>query len=221
MSEKEKQKTSLIPHTPQQPSVRASLVTRGLQDISENDSIDMYSWLDCLPRSSTLLSLSFQDGSELPSDDRNASLWSKRSSEMSIDETLPALMEERCTGFLNLNLFEKDKQTVAYSYRGYIEVEGIHPFERAAHLVGVDEKEILMCAVGILVRRLLVGQSSICLYCDGDTLLRFLADDLKSVETLIAQVNSTLRMTVVKIRKPDGTIVKRHSGLRLELSEYR
>ncbi|HEY3767195.1 MAG TPA: hypothetical protein VGN44_00855 [Candidatus Angelobacter sp.] len=220
MSDEEKPKTSLILHTPAQLSVRASLVTRGLQDIFENDSFDMYSWLDCLPPGSTLLSLSFQDGSELPNDDRDTGLWSKRSSEMSIDETLRSFMEERSTGFLNLNLFEKDMHTIAYSYRGYIEVEGVHPFERAVHLVGVDEKEILMCAVGILVRRLLVGQRSICIYCDGDTLLRFLADDLKSVEDLIAQVNSMLRVTIVKIRKLDGTIVKLRSGLRLELSEY-
>jgi hypothetical protein len=219
--DKPKNETALAALSPQELTIRHALVKRGLQSISENENTDMYSWLANIPPGSTLLSLSFQDGSELPSDDRDMSLWSKRSSEMASDEMLRALMEERCTGLINLNLLEKDLHTVTGCYRGYIEVEGTHPFERSGNLVGANEKEILMCAVGILLRRLLVVHGSIRIYCDGDTLLRFLSDDLKSVETLVEQINSTLDMTVVKIRKPDGTIAKRQSGLFLDLTEYR
>jgi hypothetical protein len=212
---------SLAAQPPQQLSIRASLVSRGLQEISGNANIEnMYAWLDHLPGGSTLISISFQNGSQLPEEGRDMALWSKRLSEMTEQETRQAFYEEECTGLLSSHAFTEDLERNTYAWRGYIEIEGTHPFERSVNLVGASEKEMFLSAVGILLRRSLVRYSSIRLYCGGDTLLEFLSANLKDVQAFIEEANSELRATVVNIRKPDGTITKRLSGLSLVLTEH-
>jgi hypothetical protein len=213
---------SLASLLPQQLRIRASLVSRGLLEIVANENTeDMYSWLANLPQGSTLLSLAFLDGSALPKDCRDTSVWGKRVSNMSEDEMLRELMEDRCSGLPSWRAFDEDSQRKAYSWRGYIEIEGVHPFERSVNLVGANEKKVFLSAVGILLRRSLVGIASIRIYCGGDTLLQFLAKNLEDVQTFIEETNSEFGKIVVEIRKPDGTMVKRRSGLRLELTEHR
>jgi hypothetical protein len=216
-------RASLVPQSAQQLEMRASLVSRGLQEISRTEDVkNMYSWLASLPRGSTLLSVSFRDGSELPKDDRDMSVWSKRSSEMSAAEIRHELREDRCTGLPSPRAFDDDAEEHTYLWSGYIEIEGVHPFERSVNLVGANEKEMFLSAVGILLRRrLLCGYGPIRLYCGGDTLLQFQCGNLKDIQAFIEQANSELRTTVVTIRKPDGTIAKCQSGLRLELTEHR
>lgn len=220
--DKQKKEIYLASLPPQQLSVRGSLISRGLQEIVANENIeDMYSWLASLPRRSTLLSLAFLDGSVLPSDCRDTSVWGKRVSEMSEEEQIRELMEDQCSGLPSGRAFDEDTQRNAYSWRGYIEIEGVHPFERSGNLVGANEKEMFLSAVGILLRRSLVGLASIRIYCGGDTLLQFLSTNLEDVQTFIEEANSEFDSIIVEIRRPDGTIVKRRSGLRLELTEHR
>lgn len=219
--DKKTNEMSLAAQSPQQLSIRASLVSRGLQEISGNVNIEnMYAWLNHLPRGSTLISISFQNGSQLPEESRDMALWNKLLSEMTEQERRRAFYEEECTGLRSSHAFTEDKERNTYVWRGYIEIEGVHPFERSVNLVGANEKEMFLSAVGILLRRLLVRNSSIRLYCGGDTLLQFLSANLKDVQAFIEQANSELGTTAVNIRKPDGTIAKRQSGLSLELTEH-
>ena len=213
--------TSLVVQATQLLRIRASLISRGLQQISETERPrDMYSWLDKLPPRSTLLSVSFQDGTELPGDNRDKSSWGKHSAEMSKEEIIRELLEDQCTGLPSARAFDEDAKEHRYLCRGYIEIEGVHPFERSVKLVGASEKEIFLSAVGVLLRRRLAWNGSTRIYCGGDTLLEFRSVSLADVEAFIEQANSELRTTVVKIRKPDGTIAKCYSGLRLEVTRH-
>jgi hypothetical protein len=218
---KDQNEMSLSTQAPQQISIRASLVSRGLLDISKGEHTnDMYSWLANFPRESTLMGLTFLDQSDLPSDHRDLSLWGKHSSEMSGEEMQRELLEDRCSGLPTSRSFRENAGRNMYAWRGYIEIEGIHPFERSLNLIGGSEKEILLSAVGVLVRRLLVGYSLMHITCDGDTLLQFSSANLEDVQDFIAKVNSDLSKTVAKIRKPDGTIAERQSGINLVLTEH-
>ncbi|HEY2390751.1 MAG TPA: hypothetical protein VGK22_06230 [Candidatus Angelobacter sp.] len=222
MSDKEKKnEIFLATQQPLKLSIRKSLISRGLKNISEDERMNMYTWLDSLPHGSILFSLNFPDESEFPTDDRDVSYLNKHHSEMSKEEEFLALTQESCTGLLSLRAFGVDAQKNKYPHKGYIEIEGIHPFERSLRLTGGHEKEKLMSAIGALVRSLLVAHNSMRIYCDGDTLLRFHSFTLEEIQAFVEQVNSTLHTTVVNIRKPDGTVAKRKSGLYLELTEYK
>jgi hypothetical protein len=180
----------------------------------------VYAWLDRFPQGSILISVSFQDGSELLKDPRDIHLWHKPYQEVLEQDRRRAFYEEESTGLPSSHAFTEDAKKDIYAWRGYIEIEGVHPFERSLNLVDANEKEIFLSAVGILLRRLLVAYPSTRIYCGGDTLLRFLSTNLKNVHAFIEQANADLRTTAVNIRKPCGTITSRRSGLYLELSEY-
>lgn len=147
--DKKTNEISLAAQSPHQLNTRASLISRGLQEISGNENIEnMYAWLDHLPRGSTPISISFQNGSQLPEEARDMSLWSKLLSEMTEQESLRAFYEEECTGLLSSHAFTQDLKSNTYAWRGYIEIEGVHPFERSVNLVGADEKEMFLSACG-------------------------------------------------------------------------
>jgi hypothetical protein len=221
MSDKDPE-NKLTPINPQSLSIRASLISRGLKDVSENENTSMYSWLDSLPEGSSILSLGFEDGVESPSDNRNVSYIGKHISEMSKEEQFLAITEETCTGLLSVWAFDVDAKENKYPCSGYIEIEGIHPFKRSQKLVKEDTREKLMSAVGITIRNILDStHDSIRIYCSGSALLRFHTSNLTEIRSFVEQVNSTLGTLIVNIKKPDGTIVKRKSELYLEITEYR
>jgi hypothetical protein len=219
MSDKEQENKLTLANT-HSLSIRASLVSRGLKDVSDNEPTNMRSWLDSFPDGSALF-FEFMDGSDFPIDNRDVSHQRKHRLEMTDEEQFLALVEDPCSGLLSLWAFNIDAEENKYLCRGYIEIEGIHPIERSAKFEMGHEKQKIMSAIGILIRKLVGNQDLIRIYCDGDTLLRFHCSDVREVQAFIQEMNSTLHKTIISIKKPDGTIARRKSELYLELTEYR